>query len=103
LGERQKLFREFYEEYDQATGSAAGYPVVCTGPIAYCGQAAVQSDIENFQAALAGVNPEEAFIPANEYYPTEEAYLFAIADAMREEYSAIVRAGFLLQIDDPGW
>jgi 5-methyltetrahydropteroyltriglutamate--homocysteine methyltransferase len=111
-GRDRKLFREFYEEYDRATGSAAGYPVVCTGPIAYCGQAAVQSDIENFKAALAGVNPEEAFIPAvapgtielqrrNEYYPTDEAYLFAIADAMREEYSAIVRAGFLLQIDDP--
>jgi 5-methyltetrahydropteroyltriglutamate--homocysteine methyltransferase len=111
-GRDRRLFREFYEAYDRATGSASGYPVVCTGPIAYQGQAAVQSDIENFKAALAGVHAEEAFIPAvapgtielqrrNEYYPTDEAYLFAIAEAMREEYQAIVDAGFLLQLDDP--
>lgn len=85
---------------------------MCTGPITYAGQAQVQSDIDNFKAALADVNPEEAFIPAlapgtielqrrNEYYPTDEAFLFAIADAMREEYKAIVDAGFILQLDDP--
>jgi 5-methyltetrahydropteroyltriglutamate--homocysteine methyltransferase len=111
-GRDRQLFREFYEEYDRATGSASGYPVVCTGPIAYQGQRAVQSDIAHFKAALTGVNPEEAFIPAvapgtielqrrNVYYPTDEAYLFAIAEAMREEYQAIVDAGFLLQLDDP--
>lgn len=111
-GRDRKLFREFYEEYDRATGSASGAPVVCVGPITYQGQAAVQSDIANFKAALAGVSPEEAFMPAvapgtielqrrNEYYPTDEAYLFAIAEAMREEYRAIVDAGLVLQIDDP--
>jgi len=111
-GRDRKLFREFYEEYDRATGSASGYPVVCTGPIAYQGQAAVRIDIENFKAALAGLPVDEAFIPAvapgtielqrrNEYYPTEEDYLFAIAEAMRQEYRAIVDAGFLLQVDDP--
>ncbi len=111
-GRDRMLFREFYEEYDRATGSASGYPVVCSGPITYQGQAAVQSDIAAFKAALAGVSPAEAFIPAvapgtielqrrNEYYPTDEAYLFAIAEAMREEYKAIVDAGFVLQIDDP--
>jgi 5-methyltetrahydropteroyltriglutamate--homocysteine methyltransferase len=111
-GRDRRLFREFYEAYDRATGSASGYPVVCTGPITYQGHAAVQRDIDNFKAALVSVRSEEAFIPAvapgtielqrrNEYYPTDEAYLFAIAEAMREEYRAIVDAGFLLQIDDP--
>ena len=111
-GRDRQLFQEFYEEYDRATGSASGYPVVCTGPITYQGQAAVQSDIATFKAALAGVNPAEAFIPAvapgtielqrrNTHYPTDEAYLFAIAEAMREEYRAIVDAGFVLQLDDP--
>jgi 5-methyltetrahydropteroyltriglutamate--homocysteine methyltransferase len=111
-GRDRQLFRDFYEAYDRATGSASGYPVVCTGPIAYQGQTAVQNDIETFKAALAGVHPEEAFIPAvapgtielqrgNTYYPTDETYLFAIAEAMREEYKTIVDAGFLLQIDDP--
>lgn len=111
-GRDRKIFREFYEAYDRATGSASGYPVVCTGPISYQGHAAVQKDIEHFKTALSGLSPEEAFIPAvapgtielqrrNAYYPTDDAYLFAIADAMREEYQAIVNAGFLLQIDDP--
>jgi 5-methyltetrahydropteroyltriglutamate--homocysteine methyltransferase len=111
-GRDRKQFREFYEEYDKTQGESGTGPVVCTGPITYVGQAAVQSDIENFTAALQGVQVEEAFIPAvapgtielqrrNEYYPTAADYLYAIAEAMREEYRAIVDAGFLLQIDDP--
>jgi 5-methyltetrahydropteroyltriglutamate--homocysteine methyltransferase len=86
--------------------------MVCTGPISYKGHGALQTDIANLKTALKGLNAEEAFLPAtsptnieaqrkNEYYPTDEAYLHAIADAMREEYQAIVEAGFLLQIDDP--
>jgi len=95
-------------------GASIGTPtsLACTGPIAYKGQQALQRDTENVKAALKGVNAEEAFMPPgprmsrrsvskNEYYPTEEAYLYAIADAMREEYNAIVTAGFLLQVDDP--
>ena len=54
-GRGGQLFREFYEAYDRATGSASGYPVVCTGPISYQGQTAVQRDIDIFKAALAGV------------------------------------------------
>jgi 5-methyltetrahydropteroyltriglutamate--homocysteine methyltransferase len=111
-GRDRKQFREFYEEYDRTQGDSGAAPVVCTGPITYVGQAAVQSDIEHFKAALQGMQVEEAFIPAvapgtielqrrNEYYSTAEDYLYAIADAMREEYRAIVEAGFLLQIDDP--
>jgi 5-methyltetrahydropteroyltriglutamate--homocysteine methyltransferase len=84
----------------------------CAEPLKYVGHDEVQSDIENLTAALQGKQFDEAFLPAiapgtmehwmkNEYYPTTEAYLFAIADAMHEEYKAIVDAGFILQIDDP--
>lgn len=92
--------------------------VFCNGPLKYIGHKALRQEIEDFKAALQGVKFEEAFLPAvapgtlehwmkNDYYPSEEAYLWAIADAMHEEYKAIADAGFLLQIDDPdlpdGW
>src|SRR4029453_2118877 len=91
---------------------AAPFGMVCTGPITYKGQAALQTDIDNLKAALQGLQVEEVFLPAisptniagprrNEYSPTQEAYLYAIAEAMREEYHGIVDAGFLLQIDYP--
>ena len=71
-----------------------------------------QIPLDNFKAALAGVTVAEAFLPANtpgtiehwmgnEYYESDEAFLFAIAEAMREEYKAIVDAGFILQLDCP--
>jgi 5-methyltetrahydropteroyltriglutamate--homocysteine methyltransferase len=86
--------------------------MVCTGPISYTGAKHVQADVENLKAALQGSGADEAFIPAisptsvedwqrNAYYKTDEEYLFAIADAMHQEYRAIVDAGFLVQIDDP--
>jgi 5-methyltetrahydropteroyltriglutamate--homocysteine methyltransferase len=86
--------------------------LVCTGPIRYVGQAQLKADIAHLRAALAGVPAEEAFVTAisptnlemyfqNRYYESEEEYLFALADAMREEYQAIVDAGFVLQVDDP--
>jgi len=84
----------------------------CVEPLKYIGLEEVKSDIDNLKAALQGKQVEEVFLPAiapgtmehwmkNEYYPSNEAYLFAIADAMHEEYKAIVDAGFILQIDDP--
>jgi 5-methyltetrahydropteroyltriglutamate--homocysteine methyltransferase len=91
---------------------------VCVAPLRYVGRAALEEDLQNFKAALSGVKAAEAFLPANtpgtiehwlrnEHYPSEEAFVEAIAEAMREEYQAIVDAGFLLQIDDPdlpdGW
>jgi 5-methyltetrahydropteroyltriglutamate--homocysteine methyltransferase len=114
-GSREALaFPAFYQWYEQRRPGniAAPFGMVCTGPIAYQGQAALQTDIDNLKAALQGLKVTEAFMPAisptniegprrNEYYPTQEAYLYAIADAMREEYHGIVEAGFLLQIDDP--
>lgn len=107
---------EFSEYFASRGGfggaSANARQVFCTGPLTYIGHAAVQADIEHFKAALTGVTVAETFLPAiapgtiehwmrNRYYPSDEAYLYAIADAMREEYQAIVDAGFLLQIDDP--
>ena len=85
---------------------------VCTGPIGYKGHAAVRTDVENIELALKGLRHEEVFVPAiapsyvfatltNEFYRTEEEYEQALADALREEYRAIVDAGFVLQIDDP--
>jgi 5-methyltetrahydropteroyltriglutamate--homocysteine methyltransferase len=73
---------------------------------------AAQADVDHLNAAFANVQAEEAFMTAaspgvvslffrNEHYPTEEAYLFAIADAMRQEYETIAKAGIILQIDCP--
>jgi 5-methyltetrahydropteroyltriglutamate--homocysteine methyltransferase len=91
---------------------------VCVGELRYIGQAELAKDLDNFKVALTGVNVAGAFLPANtpgtiehwmlnEHYKNDEAFVFAIADAMHEEYQAIVDAGFLLQIDDPdlpdGW
>jgi 5-methyltetrahydropteroyltriglutamate--homocysteine methyltransferase len=84
----------------------------CTGPISYKGHDAVQADIETLKAALQGLPHEEVFMPAiapsyvaatlpNTYYGSEEEYEQALCDALREEYRAIVDAGFILQIDDP--
>jgi 5-methyltetrahydropteroyltriglutamate--homocysteine methyltransferase len=105
-------FPEFYEPSLRRSPNAAARRFACTGPITYRGQAHVQADVDNLRAALGGATYEEAFITAiapsnvegrhpNRHYKTDADYLFAIADAMHEEYKAIVGAGFLLQIDDP--
>jgi 5-methyltetrahydropteroyltriglutamate--homocysteine methyltransferase len=84
----------------------------CNGPVAVADPSAVTRDIENLRAAVAGQQVEDVFMTApppglvatrirNEYYPTQEAYIYAIADAMKYEYRAIVESGFLLQIDCP--
>jgi 5-methyltetrahydropteroyltriglutamate--homocysteine methyltransferase len=85
-------------------------PRVCVGPLRYIGQELVQRDIANLKNAMAVRNFVEGFLPstspvpgvsANEYYRSSEEYSTAYADAMREEYRAILDAGLLLQIDDP--
>lgn len=108
-----KAFPEYYEAMARGGGGPnAAQKMICTGPVTYKGHAPLQNDIDNFKAALKGVDPADAFIPAispanveewqkNAYYKTQEEYLFAIADALHVEYKAIVDAGFLLQIDDP--
>jgi 5-methyltetrahydropteroyltriglutamate--homocysteine methyltransferase len=107
-----RAFREYYTEYLPREMPLATPPTVCEGPIAYTGQALLEKDLTTFKSALRGVNVAEAFVPAiapamvgrgqNRYYKTEEEYVFAIAEALRTEYRAIVDAGFILQIDDPG-
>ena len=107
-----RAFREYYTEYLPREMPMATPPTVCQGPIAYKGQALLEKDLAAFRAALGGVAVAEAFVPAiapamvgrgqNRYYKTEEEYVFAIAEALRTEYRAIVDAGFILQIDDPG-
>jgi len=102
-------FPSYYNRPRDLTGFR---PAVCTGPVAYTGHAVLQADLDNLATAVAQAGAQEAFVPAispanieasyqNRYYDTEEEYLFALADAMHEEYRAIVDAGFLLQIDDP--
>jgi 5-methyltetrahydropteroyltriglutamate--homocysteine methyltransferase len=83
----------------------------CVAPIAYTGHAAIRNDIANFKEALHAAGVEEGFMSSvapgsasrigNAYYKTEEELLYACADAMREEYKAIVDAGLILQLDDP--
>ena len=107
-----RAFREYYTEYLPREMPLAAAPTVCQGPITYKGRALLEKDLASFKAALGGVAVAEAFVPAiapamvgrgqNRHYPTEEAYVFAIAEALRTEYRTIVDAGFILQIDDPG-
>ena len=107
-----RAFREYYTEYLPREMPLASAPTVCEGPIAYKGQALLQKDLATLKAAMLGLHVAEAFVPAiapamvgrgqNRYYPTEDAYVFAIAEALKTEYRAIVDAGFILQIDDPG-
>ena len=108
-------FPEYYHAYMSKYSSAVApmRVMVCTGPVAYSGQDALAADIANLRAALADADVAgkvtEAFLPStspsgfgrNDYYATELDYLAAVAEAMRQEYLAIVEAGFLLQIDDP--
>jgi len=106
-------FPEYYEQYfKEAMGGGAiapVVPVVCIGPIRYCGAQALQRDIENLKAAASSVKAHAVFMSSiapsgtgsNEYYRTEEEFFHAAGAALRTEYQAIIEAGFLLQIDDP--
>src|SRR6478735_7002079 len=116
----RKDFAEFYAAEASAAASAARqsgsstatlYGLTCTSPVKYTGHAAIKRDIDNVAAAARTAGVEEVFMTAvspatlqilpNAYYKTKEDYTWALADAIREEYKAIVDAGFILQIDDP--
>lgn len=113
-GRDRRAFEDFYREYDALEGQAEGgeLAATCVAPISYRGHAALRKDLDTLRGATLAAGVQEAFVPAaapgtielqrpNAYYPSEEAYLAAIADAMREEYRGIVEAGFILQVDDP--
>ena len=121
----RKEFAEFYAAEasaaqgggNQANTAQAGtstaklYGLTCTGPVKFTGHAAIKRDIQNLRSALSGAQVEEAFMTAvspatlqilpNAYYKNREDYTWALAEAIREEYKAIVDAGLILQIDDP--
>jgi 5-methyltetrahydropteroyltriglutamate--homocysteine methyltransferase len=109
-GRDRGLFPEFYAEYFPTQKLPKRGTVVTVGPIKYKGHAAIRKDIEIFKTALAGVDVQ-GFLPVvapasavpmfkNEHYKSEEAALFALAEALREEYAAIVDAGLFVQVDD---
>ncbi|HEX9836996.1 MAG TPA: cobalamin-independent methionine synthase II family protein [Alphaproteobacteria bacterium] len=110
--------REFPEFYGLESRTFAGTisswsnQMICTGPVTYKGQDLLSRDLVNLKAAVAAAGAAEAFVPSispidvvsnqrNEYYRTDDEFLYAVADALRVEYKAIVDAGFVLQIDDP--
>jgi 5-methyltetrahydropteroyltriglutamate--homocysteine methyltransferase len=123
----RELFPDFHEQYfshyrylwmppevdisnvPNLPGNHQHYQLV--GPIKYSGQAAIKRDIETLKDAMAGRNFVDAFIPSDvpsgrtgdenirDFYPSETAYLYAVADALHEEYKAITDSGLLLQID----
>jgi 5-methyltetrahydropteroyltriglutamate--homocysteine methyltransferase len=110
-GERQ-VFADFYKSLNFMPD--VGERAVCSGPIRYIGEQEVARDIADARAGLASAanEPADMFMCVlapgwlehffyNEHYKTEEDYIFALADAMRHEYKAVVDAGFILQIDDP--
>ncbi len=87
--------------------------MVVTGPLKSKGKAALDAELKIFRAACDKSGADEAFVCVlapgwldhfvyNEYYKTDEEYVFALADAMKDEYRAVVEAGFILQLDDPG-
>jgi 5-methyltetrahydropteroyltriglutamate--homocysteine methyltransferase len=106
------LFAAAYNDHESGITTGPRPPApVCVAPIHYTGQDAIRADIANFKAALQAAEVEEGFMTAvapgsasrigNNYYKTEEELLYACAEAMREEYKAILGAGLILQLDDP--
>ena len=102
----------FLAAYERMTGANVARRAVCVGPVAWHDREPLAQDLANLRDALAEVTAVEGFMTAaspglvpvfqnNSFYPTYEAYVEAIAAAMREEYEAIVKAGFVLQLDCP--
>ena len=125
-GKDREEFADYYAEFASrggltyykspgaagASGAMRNQQPVCVGPVAYRGQSMLRAEIDTLKTALARTRVVEGFMtstaPAdivyaapNNHYRNDEDYLYAVADAMKEEYHAIVDAGLVLQIDDP--
>lgn len=107
--DRERFAESIFQEFPRL--AAGTVTEACVGPIKYQDHAPIDRALQNFKAALQGVPVEEAFLTAvapastaydgvNEYYPSEHDYVYAIADALRDEYRAIYDSGLLLQVDD---
>lgn len=109
----KEAFPEYYEDYFARAhlggAIAPAHPVICTGPVEYVGHDALKKDLENLRTSCEKHGIEEAFMPSaavtgvghNEFYGSQEEYMYAVADALSVEYNAIIDAGFILQVDDP--
>jgi len=115
MGHDRTQFAEFYADYFRRNPVAEGVrergEAVCIGPIRYAGQQAIQRDIDDLKAAMAQAGVSEGFLPVvapssavpirvDEYYESDEDFVFALADAINQEYRAITDAGLMLQVDD---
>jgi 5-methyltetrahydropteroyltriglutamate--homocysteine methyltransferase len=114
-GKDRREFAEFYAEYNRVAQGAPGVRErgqwVCTGPVGYAGQASIERDIADLKSAARKAGARGAFLPVvapasvmpvrtDEYYDSDEDFIFAVADALNQEYRAVVAAGLLVQIDD---
>jgi 5-methyltetrahydropteroyltriglutamate--homocysteine methyltransferase len=107
--DRERFAETVFQDFPRV--AAGTVTEACVGPIRYQDHSAIDRALANFTEALEQVKVEEAFFTAvapastaydgvNEYYPNEHEYVYAIADALREEYRAIHDSGVLLQVDD---
>ncbi len=111
-GRDANMFPDFYKqvlEHNPFANVIRMPPRFCVAPIKYVEQEKVKRDIANLKSAMAATGAKEAFLPSagpipmfqNEHYKSEEEFILAFGEAMREEYQAILDAGFALQIDLP--
>lgn len=112
-GQDAERFAEFFESEAAAGGSRRRWrgADVCVEPIVYTDKTSIARDIQNLKDAVASVDVAEAFLPVvapasaafngvNDYYKTDEEYVYALAEALRHEYLAIYESGLLIQVDD---
>jgi len=111
-GRDAEMFPDFYKhvlEHNPFENAVRLPPLVCVGPVRYVGHDKIRRDIANLKAGMAAAGADEGFVPSsapftlvpNEHYATNEEYLEAYGEAVREEYKIILDAGLLVQIDFP--